>query len=245
MYAITEFHLVSLFSFRMLTTNAFAARTLPCPTPAGIKLALLAQMLEAEGAVRAPEHLDWLAPLRVLWRPPARLTVSTATVRIYKADTAGEPLIGSVGMREYAHMAEPFALAIGSVPDERRDSLTLALAHLRALGTAESLVQPLAPAHWAAAPPDGFVELTSDPASGTAPAPARGHAVVIDDLGPAPSWERLNVYRVPDRRRIPQLGADRVRRIVTLPLRVERWTETGYTLAELPPAEADDDRPGA
>lgn len=245
MYAITEFHLVSLFSFRMLTTNAFAARTLPCPTPAGAKLALLAQLLEAEGPARAPEHLGWLASLQVWWRPPAHLTVSTATVRIYKADKAGEPLTGSVGMREYAHMAEPFGLAIGPVLAERRELLALALAHLRALGTAESLVQPLAPAHWAEAPPVGFIELTADPAGVDAAVGARGHAVVLDDLGSEPSWERLNVYRAPDRRRIPQLGADRVRRIVTLPLRVERWTETGYTLAGLPPAEADDDRPSA
>ena len=231
MYACTDFHLVSLFSCRALTTNAFTARTLPCPTPAGVKLALLSQVLEQDGAADAQGHLTWLAPLRVLWRPPAMITIFAATVRIYKADGADKPLVGSVGMREYAHAADAFALALGPVPEERRATLAFALGQLRALGTAESLVQPLAPAAWVDEPPGGWVDLTAAVPADEATPEARGHAVVVDDLGHAPSWARLNVYRVADRKNIPQLGPDRQRRIVTLPLAVSRWTETGYTLA--------------
>jgi len=229
MYAVTEFCVVSLFSFRTLHTNAFSARTLPCPTPAAVKLALLAKLLERDGALRAQEVLDWLAPLVVGWRPPVRVAVSTATVRIYKADARDRPLEFSRGMREYAHMAEPFGLALGSVPEGRRDDLVFALGQLRALGNAESLVQPLAPPDWLESMPDGFIDLTAEAEDGG----QAGVAVVLDDLGEAPAWERLNVYRMPERRLIPRIGADRVRRIVTLPYEVARWSESSYLLSRI------------
>jgi hypothetical protein len=227
MYAITEFHIVSLFSFRALHANAFAAQTLPCPTPAGIKLALLAKLIERDGIRLAQEHLTWLAPLQVLWRPPDAIAISTATVRVYKSDSPDKPLIGTAGMREYAHAEDVFALAIGLASDDHRDDLSFALSQLRALGNAESLVQPLAPPAWHDTPPAEYVDLTAD----TVEEVDGGQAVVLDDLGASPSWERLNVYRAHDRTLIPQIGSDRVRRIVILPLDVVRWAEHGYALA--------------
>lgn len=226
MYAVTEFHLVGLFSLRTLHTNAFSARTLPCPTPASVKLTLLAKLLERDGDGQAQQALDWLAPLSLWWRAPAVIATSTATVRVYKADARDRRMEFSRGMREYAHMAETFGLALGPVPDERRDDVTFGLGQVRALGIAESIVQPLAPPAWQLEPPAGFVDLTAeanDDGGG-------GVAVVLDDLGSAPDWRRLNVYRVPDRKQIPRIGADRVRRIVTLPYQVSRWSETGYVL---------------
>lgn len=224
MYAVCEFHLVALFSFRSLHANAFAAQTLPCPTPAGVKLALLSKLLERDGGERGQEHLDWLAPLTVGWRPPKALAITTATVRVFRPDEPDKPM---VGMREYAHADTAFSLAIGPVPDDRRADLGFALGQLRALGNAESLVQPVGPPDWEDTYPEGLVDLTSEASADD----ERGHAVVLDDLGDAPSWERLNVYRSHDRKLIPQIGPDRIRRIVALPLSVVRWAETGYALA--------------
>lgn len=229
-YAVTTFQAVSLLSFRMLHVNAFSARTLPCPTPATVKLALLAKLLERDGADPAPEHLRWLAPLEVWWHPPPAIAISAANVRIYKADAADKPLTPSKGLREYAHFSGPFSLALGPVPDEWAADLAFALGQLRALGTAESLVQPLAPPAWANEPPAGAISLTTD--GGDAD---RGFAVVLDDLGSAPAWERLDVYRAPGRRAIPQIGPDRVRRIVTLPLEVVQWSQSSYVLAQTEP----------
>lgn len=230
MFAVAAFHLVGLFSLRALHANAFSALTLPCPTPAAVKLALLAKLLERDGPERAQETLDWLAPLAVWWRPPATIATTTCTVRIwtYKGDRPGDPLDPSRGMREYAHMADPFGLALGRVPEPHWEDLAFALGHLRALGIAESLVQPLAPATWEEAPPPGYVDLTAEAGDD-----ATGLAVVLDDLGPAPAWERLNVYRVHERSAVPRIGMERVRRIVTLPYEVRRWSEAGYVLARI------------
>ena len=229
MYAVTEFHVVSLFSLRTLHANAFSARTLPCPTPAAVKMALLAKLLERDGDDQAQEILDWLAPFAVLWRPPATVAVSTATVRVYKSDARDQPLEFSRGMREYAHSGDPFGLALGPVPPEHRDDVAFALGQLRSLGSAESLVQPLGPAAWRNALPEGFVDLTAE----VEETRDVGYAVVLDDLGDAPAWNRLNAYRAPDRKLIPQIGPDRVRRIVTLPYEVARWSEAGYVLARI------------
>jgi hypothetical protein len=227
MYATVEYHLVGLFSQRTLHTNAFSARTLPCPTPAAVKLAVLAKVLERDGPARAQEVVDWLAPLAVWWWPPESIVVSTATVRVYKADAGDKPLTAMKGMREYAHFgpAARFGLAMGPVAEERREDLAYALGQIRALGTAESMVQPLAPVVWAEAVPEGWVDLTGAEAGAD-----DGVAVVLDDLGEAPVWERLNVYRVADRKLIPRIGEDRVRRIVVLPFVVGRWSESGYVL---------------
>ncbi len=230
-YAVTTFQAVSLLSFRMLHVNAFSARSLPCPTPATVKLALLAKLLERDGADPAPAHLRWLAPLEVWWQPPSAIAISAANVRIYKADAADKPLTPSKGLREYVHFSGPFSLTLGPVPADRTADLAFALGQLRAIGTAESLVQPVAPPVWPTAPPPGAISLTTEGSD-----EERGFAVVLDDLGSDPSWERLNVYRAPGRRAIPQIGPDRVRRIVTLPLEVVQWRQSGYVLAQTPTA---------
>lgn len=230
MYAVTAFQAVSLLSFRMLHVNAFSARTLPCPTPATVKLGLLAKLLERDGPAPAPAHLAWLAPLEVWWQPPPAIAVSAANVRIYKADAADKPLTPSKGLREYVHFGGPFHLALGPAPEERVEDLGFALGQLRALGTAESLVQPLAPPTWQVLPPPEAISLTTEQSGRET-----GFAVVLDDLGSDPDWDRLNVYRTPGRQSIPRIGPDRVRRIVTLPLEVAQWNQSGYVLTRIAP----------
>lgn len=237
MRCTVEYQVVSLFSFRAITNSAFAARTLLCPTPAGVKLGLLAGLLRRDGPEdgRAQALLDWLAPLGVAWRPPATIAVTAATMKIWKSgEKRGAPLVPSVGMREYAHMAEPFGLALLGVPPARRADADFALSALRALGAADSLVQPLAPPLWEEddALPPGYTLLTpGKPAAASAPGggalPPDAATVLLDDLGPTPRFERLSAYRDPDPATIPELGRDRVRHLVTLPLRVRRWTVLG------------------
>jgi hypothetical protein len=228
LHALVDFHVVGLFSFRALTSNAFAARTLVCPTPAGVKMAMLAALLRRDGAEAGQTHVDWLAPLGVAWRPPPTIATSQVTVRVYKADAVGKPLTMQVGMREYAHMEHPFGLAILDVPDQRRADVEHALGHLRALGTTDSLVQPLAPPVWCDAVPAGFALLTGE------------HnrpdelPCVVDDFGPRARFERLSAYRAVGRDATPVLGEDRRRLLLTLPLRVRRRRLDGVVLEALP-----------
>lgn len=224
MHALLDVHVVSLFSFRTLTSNAFAARTLVCPTPAGVKMAMLSALLVRDGAKEGQRHLDWLAPLGVAWRPPPLVATSQVTVRVYKSDAVGKPLTMQVGMREYAHMTQPFGLAVLDVPDERRADAEHALCRLRALGTADSLVQPLAPPTWSGALPPEYALLTaerSDPG---------GLPCVLDDLGPSPRFERLSAYRAVGRDSTAMLGEDRRRLLLTLPMRVRRRRPNGMVL---------------
>jgi len=248
MYAYVKFHLVNLFSLRAAPTNAFTARTLPCPTPAALKMALLGRLIERDAPGQPPEaiaalaqrHLDWLAPLRVGWDAPPLLAISAATMTILKDDNGKTPLIRSVGMREYAHFEGPFGLAIGPVVEaERRADLEDALLRLRALGVAESLAQPLAPPEWRAEAPDAVVWLTESappetPVTGATGASRQaGEVYVLDDLGRAPSFERLSLYRPVEAAYTPRLGLDRRRVIVTLPLRQRRQDLSGRVLVRV------------
>lgn len=213
MHGIVDLHVVSLFSWRALTVNAFSARTLLCPSPAGIKLALLSHLLWRDGPESADDHLSWLAPLGVAWRPPRLIAVTPETVRIYKGAGATPTLDASVGMREYLHQTDSFGLALLDVPDGRCDDLSYAVGQLRALGVAESLVQPLGPVTWVSTLEAGYCVLTREDRRG------EGVAVVLDDLGREPSFTRLSVYRPAESRFVPRLGEDRRRLLVTLPLK--------------------------
>jgi hypothetical protein len=226
-----DIHVPTLFSMRQLAANAMAARTLPCPTPAALKLALLSALLWRDGESPADEHLAWLAPLGVGWRPPARLAVSACTVRVLKGEGDDAVLTATVGLREYASFSAPFGLALLDVPDGRRDDLTYALARVPSLGTRDSLVQVLSPPVWVDALPEGFVSLTTE---GDV---AGDVTAVLDDLGSTPAFARLSAYREPGRATIPRLGEDRRRLIVTLPLRWRRRTGDGAELeAVWPPS---------
>lgn len=241
MYATVEVYLVNLFSLRVATTNAFMARTLPSPTPAALKLALLAKLIERDAPGQTPEaiaalaqrHLNWLAPLRVGWTAPPRLAISAATMTILKEDNGKTPLIRSVGMREYAHFEKPFGLALGPVEAERRADVEGALARLRALGVAESLIQPARPPRWHEDEPAGFTWLTENVGE-HADSGLGGEAYVLDDLGRAPRFERLSLYRPIEGTYTPRLGEDRRRVIVTLPLRQRRQDLSGRTLERVP-----------
>lgn len=227
MDALMTYHLPGLFSLRTLTSNAFAARSLICPSPSTVKMAVLAALLRQGGDERGQEHLDWLAPLGVAWAPPARLAVSAVTVRVWKEAVKQDALVSSVGMREYVHFDEPFGLAMLDVPEERQLDLEYGLTHLRALGNAESIVQPLGPVQWIDMLPDHFIQLRDG-------VNYRGDiAVMLDDLGPAPSFERLSVYREAGAKMAPRLGEDRIRLMLRLPLRVSRRSRDGYLLERI------------
>jgi hypothetical protein len=223
-HAIVRVHVPTLFSMRQLTANSMAARALVCPTPAALKMAMLSSLIWRDGEAAADDHLAWLAPLGVAFRPPPRAGLSAFTVRVHKSERPDELRTPTVGLREYVSFSQPFGLALLDVPDARRDDASHGLTHLSALGTRDSLVQILQPPEWVDTLPPGFAVLTAEsdgPGEVTA---------VLDDLGPTPSFARLNAYRQPGRATLPRLGEDRRRTIVTLPL---RWRRRGADGAEL------------
>jgi len=226
MHAVMRYGFPALFSWRALTANAFAARTLPCPTPAGVKLAVVALLLRRDGGENGQEHVDWLAPLPVAWRPPPRMAVRASTVHIWKGDGPGKLLTGTVGMREYVHAPGLSALALLDVPQKRAADVEYALERLRALGNGESLIQPVEPVQWTEGVPEGFVLLGRG-------APDGEVAALLDDLGAGASFDRLSVYRAPGPGRVPRLNVDRRRFLVQLPLRTTRRTADGYVLESL------------
>lgn len=234
MHAVMRYHVPSLFSARSLASNAFSARTLLCPTPAMVKMGVLATLLRRDGDTHAQRHLDWLALIKVSWAPPPVMAVSAATVRVWKEETTGGKrktstnlLKLSAGLREYVHMDESFGIAFRDVSPECREDLAYGLTHLRALGNAESMVQPLGPVEWLENIPAGFVGLSE-------PGDSAGEiAAVLDDLGRDPRFERLSVYRVAGGATIPRLGDDRVRILLRLPLRVRRRLADSYIVERL------------
>jgi hypothetical protein len=257
--AVVEMEIVSLFSLRDPTTNAHFARTLLCPSPAAIKMALLSALLWKDGtepvqedpgaavwsgqappfAATGQAHLNWLKDLDIAWRPPPMIAVTEVTTRILKGDEntigsptkPGQPFERTVSMREYAHADRPFALAFIGIPTKRWDDFVYAVSCIRHLGVAESLVQPVAPPCRVGELPEGFVLLTKEHAESAPGSVAR----VIDDLGDDPEFERLSPFSPLEDQFLPRIGRERIRRVIALPLRVARRTTSGYTVEALRP----------
>lgn len=229
MHALVDVHVPSLFSMRQIMANSLAARTLFCPTPASLKIALLSTLIWRDSDALAEEHLRWLAPLGVAWRAPRRAALSAVTVRALKGERSNPEIKSTVGLREYLSFSEPFGLALIDVPGTRHDDAAYGLTRLTSLGTRDSLVQILRPPVWVTELPKDFTPLTSDvggPGEVT---------MLIDDLGPSPAFARISAYREPGRATVQRLGEDRRRLLVTLPYRWRRRTSDGAELETLEP----------
>lgn len=255
--ATVEMEIVSLFSLRDPATNAHVARTLLCPSPAAVKMAILSALLRRVGTERgkedlgvavrnghvAPfeatgnEHLRWLKNLGIAWRPPPMIAVTEVTTRVLKGDgntmgsatKPGQPFVRTVSMREYAHADHPFALAFIGILAAHWDDFIYAVSCIRHLGTMESLVQPLAPPQRVDKVPEDFVLLTEEHAAGAPDSVAQ----IIDDLGGDPEFQRLSPFSPLGDEFLPRIGFERVRRVIALPLRVMRRTTNGYTVEAL------------
>lgn len=237
MWTIVRYAPVALFSLKPAAATSSGGKTLICPTPFAIKMALL----DAAIRVRGLEAGKWLWPairdLRLQIALPQKVVVIntfTKIVRLKKngpSDDDGSglitPLGSTIAYREYVSYGGEIGLAAQmGTADALPASLTALFAHVSYLGKRGSFIQLLAP-------PEAHEDAQLDPARWNAITQEQasfsvgGTLQMLDDCAPQMTFEHADIY---SSKRIT-LGKERILRHIVLPYRLAR-SSRGYSLYE-------------
>lgn len=238
MWTVAHYLPAALFSLRPATATSSGGKTLLCPTPFAIKMALLDAALRTrrEGEVRAL----WgeIRDLRIILRLPQQIAVINTFTKIVRpkkngpSDDAGTglltPLGSTIAYREYVSFGGSLGLALQTASGkELPTALVEPLYHITYLGKRGGFVQLLAPPDisedGALREDDGWITLTTEQASFS----FGGTLQLLDDCSPKLTFEQVDIY---SGKRIT-LGKDRILRHIVLPYHLAR-SSRGFSLYE-------------
>lgn len=238
MWTIAEYQPTSLFSLRPHIATTSGGKSLIVATPFAVKMALLDVAIRTQGLARGQLLFPAIRDLQIAVRLPRWVVVNNSFTKILRLkeikSKASEkeaaiaeakanrqwPFQKTIAFREYVQFGGPLALAFQGMSPE---DLTPLLVQVNYLGKRGGFVQLLPPPTPAGSLPDGFVILTEG-VNGAFPL---GTLQMVDDCGPALTFERANVYSDQKIR----VGEDRIFHHVVLPYHPVR-SSRGFTLYE-------------
>lgn len=235
MWVLIHYQQVALFSLKSSGATSSGGKTLLCPTPFAVKMALLDAAIRTLGLANAQQLWPLLRDLRVQLRLPDRLMVLHLFARIVRSRHGGAvdatggglqtPLGSTIAYREYVQYNGPFTLALQAASgDQLPDRVVALLPQVNYLGKRGGFIQ--------CQQIDTLVE-TLDPSEFTlltlpqTTFPSEGMIQMLDDCGPKMTLEHANIY---NSKRIA-LGKERLIRHIVLPYRQTR-TSRGFSLYE-------------
>lgn len=235
MWTQAHYEQVALFSLKSSGATSSGGKTLLCPTPFALKMALLDALIRTQGLARAQQDWPLLRDLRVQIRLPQRMMVLHTFTKVVRqrrggaADAMGNgietPFMKTIAYREYVQYDGGFTLALQAASGDQLPALlTGVLPQINYLGKRGGFIQlvqldaPVAVLDGA-----GFVPLTT-PQIGFV---AGGIIQMLDDCGPAMTFEQADIY---SGKRIA-VGKERVMQHVVLPYHETR-SSRGFSLYE-------------
>lgn len=235
MWTQAHYQQVALFSLKPAGATSSGGKTLLCPTPYAIKMALLDAAIRTLGLARARDLWPLLCNLRFQLRLPERLTVLHTFARIVRqrrggaADATGAgletPLVRTIAYREYVQYGGPFTLALQPATGDQLPAVVTALLpqvnYFGKRGGFVQLEQIEAPV--ATLDATHFTALNAtqyDFVPG-------GMIQVLDDCTPQMTFEQADIYS----HKPIKLGKERILHHVVLPYRETRHSH-GFSLYE-------------
>lgn len=236
MWTVVRYVPVALFSLKPAAATSSGGKTLICPTPFSLKMALLDAILRTQDEAAGQRWWPLLGSMRLRIRLPERLTVINTFTKIVRpkkngpSDDDGSGLITPLGRtiayREYVFYGDTISIAAQTrAGDELPDALAHLFLHITYLGKRGGFVQLQAPpitfndADLSAA--HGWVTLTEDQSGFN----LDGTLQMLDDCDPKMTFEHANIY---NGKRIT-LGKERILRHIVLPYRMIRSSK-GFSL---------------
>ena len=236
MWTVVNYLPVALFSLKPATATSSGGKTLICPTPFALKMALLDAALRLRGEVAVKPSWTLIRDLRIRVRLPQRIAVINTFTKIVRPKKNGAsddqgtglftPLGSTIAYREYVSFGGEIGLAFQT---DRGEPLPADLAELflqvNYIGKRGSFMQLLtAPiVSEEATGRDGWIGITEDQTSFH----VGGTLQMLDDCGTKVSFEQVNIYS--DKRMT--LGKDRVVRHIVFPFDMVR-SGRDFTLYE-------------
>jgi hypothetical protein len=207
MWLIARYYPTSLFSLRMSAATTAAAKTLLCPTPYAIKLALIDAAIRLKGVQYAEDHFSWIKGLRIRISPPLEAVVNNCMIKIQRPPKEKEkfeqsPFQPTISYREYVYAVGELGLAFEAdrLGVEQQATLSELLLHINSFGKRGSFFQLADPPVIAESICERQYTIRAD----EIPPVMDAHRIVqmLDDFGPSMTFEMANIFtdKNPDRK---------------------------------------------
>jgi hypothetical protein len=238
MWMVARYAPTALFSLKSAAATSSGGKTLICPTPFAIKMALLDAALRTRGQPVGKQLWSVIKDLQLKIALPDQVAVINTFTKIVRPKKNGPsdddgtglvtPLGSTIAYREYVSFGGTVSIAAqASTGDHLPDALAELFTHITYLGKRGSFLQLLArPTAIDDADLDaatGWVMLTRDQASFT----MGGTLQMLDDCGPKMTFDHVDIY---SSKRIT-LGKERILRHIVLPYQLAR-SSRGFSLYE-------------
>jgi len=109
----------SLFSLKLSSSTSSAGKSLPCPSPYSVKMALLNAIITYDSMETAKDYFDLIRDLKLFFLLPGSFVVNNCMVRILKDNDkvsktlkAIEPFKSTVAFREYVYLDGEIKIAV-------------------------------------------------------------------------------------------------------------------------------------
>lgn len=229
MWTVAHYQPAALFSLKPATATSSGGKTLICPTPFALKMALLDAALRTVSKEVVKPLWKEFRDLRVRLRLPDRLAVVNTFTKIVRPKKNGPsdddgsglltPLGSTIAYREYVSFGGSLGLGLQTATGEPLPmQLGELFQHINYLGKrggfVQLIAQPEAVDDGAVAEAEGWVTLTSDQTSFN----LGGTLQLLDDCGPKLTFDQVEIY---SGKRM-SLGKDRILRHIVLPYRLTR-----------------------
>lgn len=238
MWTVVQYLPVALFSLKPATATSSGGKTLICPTPFALKMALLDAALRLRGDTAVKPSWAMIRDLRIKIKLPSQIAVINTFTKIVRPKKNGPsddngtglltPLGSTIAYREYVSFGGEIGLAFQSARGEPvPGDLAELFQQINYFGKRGGFMQLLAPPSTTDAPDvaehDGWVSLTEDQASFS----FGGTLQMLDDCSTKLTFDQANIY---SGKRITS-GKDRILRHVVLPYSMSR-SSRGFSLYE-------------
>lgn len=229
MWVVTEYEATTLFTLKPASATASGGKTLLVPTPFAIKMALLDAACRLEGRQAGEVAWEWIRSLVVALRPSEEVVVNNTFIKILKPRrNPAEP--GSIDAgyfnrtityREYAHLVEPFGIALEISDYSDVEALERWLVNINYLGKRGSFLQMVTPPQRTAELDLDYIIINGDLEDSI---DLNALMTQLDDSSGNVTFEQVNIYSQKPLR----LGKDRLLYNVTLPYEMVA-SSRGYT----------------
>lgn len=189
MWLIADYEPVAAFGLRPSNTTSSGGKSLVCPTPYAIKMALLDRMIRNWGLSYGLECFDAVRDLHILARVPLAVAVNRTFQKVLRP--GGDPWISTIAQREFCFFAGAMTLAFETQEEQMAADLPGVLAAVNYFGRRGSFMQlsDCAASETEPLPADGFVDL-----SGPSVAPVWGFLQRMDDMRPDATFDDVSVF---------------------------------------------------
>ncbi len=184
---------VSAFGLRPSNTTASGGKSLVCPTPYALKLALIDRIIRAEGETQTRALFPVIRDLEVFLRVPGAVAVNRTFQKVLRPTADKEQVWGStIAQREFCFHAGEMTVAIALEDDASAATLRRAFTAVNYFGRRGGFFQWIGDGLDATAPDqgDGFVNLSAGSAGGL----SLGFLQRMDDIMPGATFDDISIW---------------------------------------------------